>query len=446
MGNTVFALSTPVGGAIAIMRISGEATRSILEKLFDGRIEHRRASFGRIRDENGETVDTCTVVFFAAPHSYTGEDVAEISIHGSYAGAKRLAELISATGLASPAEPGEFTKRAFLNGKLDLVRAEAVMDLVASTAERQRQAAARQLEGRLSAIIASLYERVKTELARIYAAQDDETDEIEADNDEAIIQINAIKADILKLVEGGMKARVLREGARIAIIGSPNAGKSSLLNALIKRERSIVTEVPGTTRDTVEEAASIEGLPVVFIDTAGIRETADRVERIGVDRSRRELKEADLVLLLIDGAKAVSMDDEALLCEAKVSGEGKTLAVLTKADLPRVNFAEGGRFLGLPALAVSSLTGEGLTALCKAAAEALAPKELEPAVTNTRHIFALEEAAKSLTAAAELLSNSVPDAAAIELREAMDRLASITGGDVSEELVDEIFSRFCIGK
>lgn len=450
MGSTVFALSTPVGGAIAIMRISGPETRRILESLFEGRIEHRRASYGRIKDENGETVDTCTAVFFAAPNSYTGEDMAEISTHGSYAVARRLSELISATGLASPAEPGEFTKRAFLNGKLDLARAEAVMDLVASTAERQRKAAARQLEGRLSAVIASLYERTKLQLTKLYAAEDDDTDEIAFDFDEAINEINAIKGDISALIEGGMKARVLREGARIAIIGSPNAGKSSLLNALIKRERSIVTDIPGTTRDTVEEAASIEGVPVVFIDTAGIHETDDAVERMGIDRSMKELEHADLVLLVIDAAKPLSEDDEALIKEVRGAGAEarKILAVLTKSDLEHViSPDEDGSFLGLRALRVSSLTGEGLSALCSEAVEALVPGELEPAVTNTRHISALEEAGKRLSKAADALTLSLTDAAAEELRDALERLGSITGrDDIGEELADAIFAGFCIGK
>ena len=451
MDPTVFALSTPVGGAIAIMRISGPETRRILESLFEGRIEHRRASYGRVKDENGETVDTCTAVFFAAPNSYTGEDMAEISIHGSYAVARRLSELIAGTGLARPAEPGEFTKRAYLNGKLDLAEAEAVMDIISSTAERQRRAAARQLEGRLSDEIDRLYERTKLSLSELFAAEDDDTDEIGFDREEAIVKINAIKGDISALVEGGMKARVLREGARIAIIGSPNAGKSSLLNALIKRERSIVTDIPGTTRDTVEEAASIEGVPVVFIDTAGIRETDDAVERMGIDRSLKELENADLVLLVIDAAKPLSAEDEALIeaVRGAENAEGrKTLAVLTKSDLEHVISPDAeGALCGLPALRVSSLTGEGLAALCSEAVNVLVPNELEPAVTNTRHISALEEAGKRLAAAAEELYISLPDAAAEELRAAMELLGSITGrDDTSEELAEAIFAGFCLGK
>lgn len=445
MESTVFALSTPVGGAIAIMRISGANARPILEKLFTGRIEHRRAGFGRIADGEGETVDTCTAVFFEAPHSYTGEDMAEISVHGSYAVVRRLAELIGQTGLARPAEPGEFTKRAYLNGKMDLAESEAVMDLIASTAERQRRAAARQLEGRLSAVIGSLYERVKGVLAETAAFVDDDTDEIDFDVNEAINEIISVKGDISSLIESGLKARVLREGVRTAIIGSPNVGKSSLLNALIKRERAIVTEIPGTTRDTVEEAVSIEGLPVVFIDTAGIRETDDAVERMGIERALKERHDADVVLLLIDGSRATLPEDEELIASADAR---KTLAVITKSDLPAVLAPDAGvSFRGLPAVKVSALTGEGLTELRKRIASMAAPGELEPEVTNVRHIRALEQAKSALEAACTGLSAGTPDTAVFELREAMTGLASITGReDAAEDLVNTIFSSFCIGK
>ena len=420
----------------------------MLERIFTGSIEHRRASFGRVVDENGETVDSCNVVFFAAPNSYTGEDVAEISVHGSYAVAVRLIKLITDTGLAVPAEPGEFTKRAFLNGKMDLSQAEAVMDIINSTAERQRMAAARQLEGRVSSVVASLYERIKAVCTVMAAAMDDESGEIVLDGSAAVNEIFGIEEDISELAEGGMRAKVLREGARIAIIGSPNVGKSSLLNALIKRERAIVTDIPGTTRDTVEEAASIEGIPVIFIDTAGIRESFDAVERIGIDRSKRELSEADLVLLLIDGSRRLIKDDERLIELTSNSKPGKTIAVITKSDLEQEVFKnEDGSFSGFPAACVSSITGDGLTALRSMIADLLAPSELEPAVTNIRHINALSEAAERLKAAASLIRDDCEDAAFLELSDAMGQLASVTGrDDPSEDLIDSVFSSFCVGK
>ena len=444
---TVFALSAPVGGAITVMRLTGPGSRAVLERVFTGAIEHRRASFGRVIDENGETVDTCTAVFYEAPHSYTGEDMAEISIHGSYAVAQRLSELIENTGIARPAQAGEFTKRAYLNGKLDLAQAEAVMDLISSTAERQRRAAARQLEGRLSAVIASLYERLKTVCAEAAAAMDDDTEEYEISPEKTIIDIIGIKDDIIELADGGARARILREGARVAITGSPNAGKSSLLNALIRRERSIVTEIPGTTRDTVEETASIDGIPVVFIDTAGIHETQDTVEKIGIERTRREIGEADIVLWLIDGAKPLSDEDEAAY-KASLEGGKKTVAVITKSDLEQViSPDEEGVFRSFPAVIVSSLTGEGMTRLTRTIAGLIAPGDRDSVVTNTRHISALREAARGLEAAAENTREQNPDAAFFELRGAMDKLAAIIGReDPSEELVDSIFASFCVGK
>lgn len=443
MDDTVFALSTPVGGAIALMRISGAGSRALLERLFTGRIEHRRVSYGRIVDGAGETLDVCSAVWFEAPNSYTGEDMAEISIHGSYAVAARLAELIASTGAARPAEPGEFTKRAYLNGKMDLAQAEAVMDLIASTAERSRRAAARQLEGGLSSIVSSYYGRLKRVCARLAAAMDDDTDEIEAGD--ASEELSALERELEALAEGGLRSRVLREGARIAIIGSPNVGKSSLLNALIMRDRAIVTPIPGTTRDTVEEAASIDGVPVVFIDTAGIRDTRDEVELIGIERSKRASGEADLILWLIEGSREIGRGDEDI--RASVDA-GKTLAVITKSDLEQVVFPDaGGRIGGIPAVTVSSITGEGLDELRRAIVKRLAPSDSEAVVTNTRHITALRGAAERISAAAALQQDGLGDAAFFELREAMESLASITGrSDAAEDLVDEIFGSFCVGK
>lgn len=428
------------------MRISGPNSRALLEKLFTGRAEPRRVSYGRIADEDGSTVDTCCAVYFAAPASFTGEDMAEISCHGSLAVAKKLTELIENTGLARRAQPGEFTKRAYLNGKMDLAEAEAVMDMISATAERSRRAAVSQLEGRLSAEITSLYERTKLLAAAVSAYLEDDTGEAELPPDTAPA-VRELSAETSALAEGGMRSRILREGARVAIIGSPNVGKSSLLNALLMRERAIVADIPGTTRDTVEESAEVEGIPVVFIDTAGIREAADRVEALGVERSVREAKRADLVLWLCDGTRPTNEEDMAALHRA----EGvKTLAVITKIDLPTMLAEDaGGRFCGVPACRISSVTGEGLTLLRRTIAEALLPEavgEGEATVTNLRHVRALAEAASRLSAAADT-ADSLPDAALFELRAAMELFASVIGrDDPAEELVDTIFSGFCMGK
>ena len=446
--NTVFALSTPVGGAIAIMRITGPAAKPAAEALFTGRLEHRRVSYGRICDADGSTVDTCCAAYFRAPSSYTGEDMVEISFHGSPAVAAKLSGLIANTGLAVPAEPGEFTKRAYLNGKMDLARAEAVMYLIASSAEGQRRAAARQLEGRLSGEIASLYERTKLALARLANAMDDDTGEVELDEAALISEIAPIKSEIRALAEGGMRSRILREGARVAIIGSPNAGKSSLLNALLLKERAIVTEIPGTTRDTLEESAAIDGLPVVFVDTAGIRSTFDSVELMGIERSRRAAEDADLILWLVDGSRPFSSEDEAIRAFINVE---RAVAVITKSDLENVIFPnENGEFYGLEAVRISAVSSDGLDALKKLVSERLLPcegSEAEGLVTNVRHIGALEDALAALEAAENRLGDSDTDAAFYELNAAMEHLAAILGREnPAEELVDSIFAHFCMGK
>ncbi len=444
--STVFALSTPVGGAITVIRITGMASRAVLSSIFTGNIEHGRLSHGFIRDELGETVDEVMAVFFRSPESYTGEDMAEIFCHGSYAVVSRLAALISASGLAVPAEAGEFTKRAYLNGKMDLVKAEAVMDLISSSAERSRRAAVTQLSGQLSAVIASFYDRIKLAAAELANYMDDDSGEAALDIAALSAELNKISSEMDLLADSGMRARVLRDGARLAIIGSPNAGKSSLLNALIMRDRAIVTPIPGTTRDTVEESLSVEGIPVVLVDTAGIRDPEDEVERIGVSRSLAAAEEADLILMLFDGTRDKNGGDLAIL--DRIRGK-RALAVITKSDLENVVFPdESGTFCGLKAVRTSSVTGDGLGDLRKAIAAELLPADGdEPLITNTRHIAALRSAASLVSTASELVSASDTDAAFFELREAMDRTAGILGvGDPSEELIDSVFSKFCIGK
>lgn len=444
--STVFALSTPVGGAITVLRITGSDSKAVLSSVFTGKIEHGRIAFGRIADENKETVDEVMAVFFKAPHSYTGEDMAEIYCHGSYAVVQKLSSLILSAGLAVPAEAGEFTRRAYLNGKLDLVEAEAVMDLISSTAERSRRAAVSQLSGRLSAVIASFYERIKLLTAELANYMDDDSGEVVLDRSDFSLKTKGICREIFSLCESGMRARVLREGARLAIIGSPNAGKSSLLNALIMRDRSIVTPIPGTTRDTVEESLSVEGIPVVLVDTAGIRDPSDEVERLGIGRSLAAADEADLILMLFDGTREPDGGDMSILGRID---RFKALAVITKSDLDCAVFPdENDCFCGLKAVRISSVTGDGLGTLRRAIANELLPADGdEPMITNIRHISALRSAAEHLNAASALILDDDTDAAFFELKEAMDFIAGITGvSDPGEELIDSVFSRFCIGK
>lgn len=445
-GSTVFALSTPVGGAITVIRISGPDSRRVLSSVFTGSIADRRVSYGAVAAPGGDTVDRAMAVWFAAPRSYTGEDMAEIYCHGSYAVAKEVTELLLSTGLCSPAEPGEFTKRAYLNGKMDLAQAEAVMDLVASTAERSRKAALKQLEGGLSTVVSGLYERLRLLCAELANMMDDETGEAVLDPDGFASKLKELSKETEALCRDGLRSRILREGARIALIGSPNVGKSSLLNALLLRDRAIVTPVPGTTRDTVEESISIEGIPAVLIDTAGIRESKDEVEAAGIERSIREAEDADLVLWLADGSRALEEADR-----ETVSGldGGKIIAVITKADAENVIFPEAdGTFCGFPALRTSAVTGEGLSELKRLIAEKLLPEsgDQTPFLTNSRHISLLLEAKARIDAASELIPGDT-DAAYFELREAMELVSGVTGTeDVSEDIIDSIFKNFCLGK
>ena len=443
--STVFALSTPVGGAITVLRISGADSRGVLERVFTGSIADRRVSYGRIVDADGEIIDTCCAVFYAAPNSYTGEDVAELSFHGSFAVAERVLELIGSTGLAVPAEAGEFTKRAYLNGKMDLAEAEAVMDMISASAERSRRAAALQLTGRLSAVIRSKYEEIKLACAELANFLDDDTGEVVLDEAGFKEKLKGTARSIKELADSGMRARVIREGARIAIIGSPNVGKSSLLNALLMRERAIVTPIPGTTRDTLEESASVNGIPVVFIDTAGIRRTADDVERMGIERSLDACERADLILWLVDGTRGLNAEDIGI--RERLEGRN-VLCVITKSDLNRVIFPDkDGSFYGFDSVLISSVTGAGMTELKDKVARVLVPDEGNtPIITNSRHVKALTDAAGCMERAFDAVGLD-PDAAYFELREAMESAASILGIlDVREELVDSIFSNFCIGK
>ncbi|MBO4385330.1 MAG: tRNA uridine-5-carboxymethylaminomethyl(34) synthesis GTPase MnmE [Clostridia bacterium] len=430
------------------MRISGPAARKTLETVFTGRIEPRRISYGTVTDADGSAIDSCCAVFFEAPASYTGEDMAEIYCHGSRAVAAKLSERLAAAEFLRLAEAGEFTKRAYLNGKMDLARAEAVMDLVSAGAERSRKAALDQLEGRLSAVITGLYLRAKSLLAELANYLEDDTGEAAFDPAASMTAADELASETETLAENGMRSRILREGARVAIIGSPNVGKSSLLNALLLRERAIVTPIPGTTRDTLEESLSVEGIPVVLVDTAGIRETPDAVESMGVARSRREATEADLVLWIVDGSRGLEPADREIL--SSISGK-RTVAVVAKSDLENVILLDGdGTFCSFPAVRTSAVTGDGIAELKRLIAETLLPGADEGAenlVTNLRHVTALERAESALDAAKSALGARDFDAAFFSYKNAMDAFASILGrDDPAEELVESIFRDFCMGK
>lgn len=438
MTDTIYALSTPVGGAIAVIRISGPDTLCALRAVFNGKTEHRYVAHGSITAEDGSALDDAMAVYFQGPKSYTGEDMAELYIHGGYAVSRRVLSRLSELPLR-PAGPGEFTRRAFINGKLDLARSEAVMDLINASSSRGAASALEQLQGSLSRRIEKVEEEILDLLSGIDAAID-YPEELEEDVFSALPEgIRAARAEIDSLISGGMASRMVREGARIAILGRPNAGKSSLFNAMLGEDRAIVTPEAGTTRDILEGTLLINGITARLFDTAGLRQADSAAESIGISRARDIVDRADLLLIAMDGGDAVSHEERRLL-----ASPGRKLAVICKSDLSdgAAAFALAGEY-GVEAIGVSAVTGEGVGALIDRIAELIAPECESALVTNSRHIAALRECSAALSSA---LQTEEADCIATDLRSALIALGEITGKSVDADVVDRIFSRFCVGK
>jgi len=455
---TIAAVATPAGeGAIAIIRLSGRDAVKIAESVFRGRkrlSEARSHSLmhGRIVSADGKTIDDVLVGVMRAPRSYTGEDVVEVNCHGGPVVVQTVYNTLIAAG-ARPAEPGEFTKRAFLNGRLDLAQAEAVIDLVRAKSPKGLEVAAKQLEGELSARIQAVRAEILNLLAHIQVLIDYPEEGIaELGEGEALARVEKASAAVAQLLAGAEAGRVYREGVRAAIVGRPNVGKSSILNALLREERAIVTDIAGTTRDTIEERAVLGGVSFVLTDTAGLRETDDPVERIGVDRTKRALKGADVILVILDGSEPLAPEDVEVLelaCEEEIP---KVIAV-NKSDRPqRLDVESLGRWAGpLRPVRVSALSGEGLEALEKALAEAASGGTAGAGdavlVTRARHRAALERAARALADARRTIEGGyTADVLGVDLQEALEALGQITGESVGDEVVAEIFAQFCVGK
>jgi tRNA modification GTPase len=453
MQDTIAAISTPIGeGGLAIIRISGPSALNIADQIFHSpkakpsQFPTHTIHFGSI-GQNGELVDQVMLAVMRAPRSYTAEDTVEITCHGGLLTARKILSLCLQHG-ARLAEPGEFTKRAFLNGRIDLTQAEAVMDLIRARTDRAHAAAARELQGHLSAKLNNLRDRLLTVLAHIEAHIDFPEEDIAPDSREKLLaDTKSVTASLQQLLATAREGKILREGIPVAIIGRPNVGKSSLMNALLGHDRSIVTPIPGTTRDTIEDIANIRGIPVRLTDTAGIRQPRGRVEKIGVDRSRNALESSDLVLNLLDWSRPFSNHDRQLL---ELSAGKQTLLVINKIDLP-------GR-LKLPAdlaeknpVRVSALTGQGLEELKDrieqiAWSGTVAASQYEVAV-NERHAEALRRAINQLTEACALLADASPlELAAQQLRAGLDAIGEIVGKTATEDILEKIFSTFCIGK
>ena len=444
--------------AIGIVRVSGEGCFALCDKVFraaNGRPfseqpSHKMA-FGEMLDARGRVIDQGLAVRFPGPHSYTGEDSAEFHCHGSPVVLRELLDALFAAG-ARQAKAGEFTQRAFLNGRLDLTQAEAVIDLIdAETAAAARNAAA-QLDGGLRRVLEPIQDSLLDITSRFYAVVDYPDEDIEDVKPEQVAEaLSSAEKQLSSLLATCQRGKVLKSGVRTAIVGRPNAGKSSLLNALAGYERAIVTDIPGTTRDTVEESVLCGGVLLRLIDTAGIRDTEDVVEQKGVERSRKALESADLVLAVVDSS--VPLTDEDLEVLRLAAENPRWIAVFSKCDLWDTKAHSVG-IIGSPAPAasvtLSSVTGEGLGDLENAVAALFPagdPKEAGSLLTDQRQEEAARRARDAVRRAKDALENGLtPDAVLTDAEEALDSLGELTGRTAKEEIVSRIFSRFCVGK
>jgi tRNA modification GTPase len=448
---TIVAPATAVGeGGIGIIRLSGTSAESTLQRFFrPSRKQERFASHhlyhGYIHDAGDQLVDEVLVVVMRAPHSYTGEDVAEVHCHGGPVVIRRILDLFIEAGLRL-AQPGEFTLRAFVNGRLDLTRAEAVIDVIRSRSEAANQIAVRQMEGALSRVIYSLRDKMVIHLSLVEAHIDFPDEDI---SPPAITRLSediaVVRGEIEQMLAGFDAGRVLREGLNVLILGRPNVGKSSLLNALLGEARAIVTDIPGTTRDTVEESLEIAGIPLRLIDTAGVHDTVDPVEAEGVRRADAKSKTADLVLLVIDGSCPPGQDD---LLAFEMVRDRKMLLVVNKSDRGTVDLP--APFNALTAIPVSAKQGDGLGELKDKVAGLFAVGgdiSESTLVSDRRHREALLRANAALARFGVAVDNGQEaEFLALDLKEALQALGEITGETTPDEILDHIFSRFCIGK
>ncbi|MBL1225467.1 tRNA uridine-5-carboxymethylaminomethyl(34) synthesis GTPase MnmE [Enterococcus sp. BWR-S5] len=457
--DTIAAISTPPGeGAISIVRLSGEDAVAIADKVYQSGtkaladVPSHTIHYGHIIDpKNEELLDEVMVSVMRAPKTFTREDVVEINCHGGIVVVNQLLQLLLREG-ARLAEPGEFTKRAFLNGRMDLSQAEAVMDLIRAKTDKAMQVALHQLDGNLSGLIRSLRQEILETLAQVEVNIDyPEYDDVEELTTRLLLEkAEFVKAQIEGLLTTAKQGKILREGLSTAIIGRPNVGKSSLLNHLLQEEKAIVTDIAGTTRDVIEEYVNVRGVPLKLIDTAGIRETEDIVERIGVERSRKALAESDLILLVLNQNEALTQEDKQLLAAT----EGlKRIILLNKMDLPSMLDKDELRQLAEneEILPVSVLSSTGMEQLELKIADLFFGGETGEKdatyVSNTRHIALLDQAVLSLEEVINGIQAGMPvDLVQIDMTRCWDYLGEIVGDSVQDELITQLFSQFCLGK
>ena len=439
--DTIAAIATaPGAAALAIVRVSGPQAAQVVKAACGRKRDFapRRATLAGVRDARGRVLDECVATVYAAPHSFTGEDSAELCCHGGTLVVQRVLERLLECG-ARPAEPGEFTRRAFENGRLDLTQAEAVMDVISAGSDLALRAAQNQLQGAIGARVQAAADRLIGIAAHVEAYIDFPEEDIAPDTTAELVQgLDAISEQLRQLLSTADEGRILREGVRTAIIGAPNVGKSSLLNLLLGYDRAIVSPTAGTTRDTIEESVAVGGLRLRLIDTAGLHESADALERAGMERSRRALAEADLILEVHDASLPRPQAEP-------VSTTAKRITLLNKCDLQ-----EHADWSGAEGLRISCATGKGRAELERAIADLFlqdAGERDSLAAINTRHRYALQQALDAIARArASLEAAESPELTDVDLREALDALGAITGRIDTEDILSRVFSTFCLGK
>lgn len=458
--DTIAAISTPMGeGAIAIVRLSGEKAIYIADKLFRGvgrkrlvEVHSHTIHYGHLVDPKTDSVaEEVMVSVMKGPKTFTKEDVVEINCHGGLVSVNRVLQLVLNNG-ARLAEPGEFTKRAFLNGRIDLSQAEAVMDLIRAKTDRAMNVALGQMEGRLSRLIQKLRQEILETLAHVEVNIDyPEYDDVEEMTHHLLIdKARYVKGEIEKVLQTSQQGKILREGLATVIVGRPNVGKSSLLNSLVHENKAIVTDIPGTTRDVIEEYVNVRGVPLKLLDTAGIRETEDIVERIGVEKSRQVLKDADLILLVLNHSDELTVEDENIF--AAVEGMD-VIVIINKMDLPqKIDMVRVEQLAkNHKIIRTSLLEDRGVDELEEAIAALFFAGSIEAGdmtyVSNSRHIALLNQALNSIEDAIDGVESGTPiDIVQIDFTRTWELLGEIIGQSVHESLIDQLFSQFCLGK
>ncbi|MCI8481957.1 MAG: tRNA uridine-5-carboxymethylaminomethyl(34) synthesis GTPase MnmE [Clostridia bacterium] len=455
--STIVAISTAPGiGGIGIIRMSGEETYSILQKIFQPKHETNLTEvrgytikYGFII-ENKIVIDEVLVSFFKSPNSYTTEDLCEINSHGGNFIVKKILELCLENG-ATLAEPGEFTKRAFLNGRIDLAQAEAVIDVILAKTQKASKASMKQLEGGLSEEIQKIRDMLMSIMVEVEVSIDyPEYDVEEVSNQKAELILKQVKNELEKLKNSFETGKMIKEGIKIALIGKPNAGKSSLLNTILKEERAIVTEIEGTTRDIIQESISIKGIPINIIDTAGIRDADNKVEQIGIERSRKSAEEADLIIAIFDASREFTKEDREII---EMLQNKKSIIVLNKIDIAKNDVKQELLKIILPEniIEISIKNKQGIHKIYDRIEQLFQLDEIqvdyETTITNVRHKDIITKAIQITDKAIQTNKQNMPiDITGLEIKEIMEELGKITGESVNDEIIKEIFSKFCLGK